>query len=59
MMNKSLRGCGRESSHKDFYGFHAARGHSITGTQAGGFASARRTVATRQKKSRRFRRLLK
>jgi hypothetical protein len=22
-MNKSLRGCGRESSHKDFYGFHA------------------------------------
>jgi hypothetical protein len=25
MMNKSLPGCGRESSHKVFYGFHELR----------------------------------
>jgi hypothetical protein len=25
MMNKSLLGCGRESSHKAFYGFHELR----------------------------------
>jgi hypothetical protein len=40
MMNKSLLGCVRESSHKDFYGFHAPA-VSTTGRQVGGFASAR------------------
>jgi hypothetical protein len=44
MMNKSLRALGPESSRKSFYGF-----------QAGGVKEA----ATSQKKSRRFRRLLK
>jgi hypothetical protein len=44
MMNKSLRGLGRESSHKTLYGFRPER------------RAARKTP---KKKSRRFRRLLK
>jgi hypothetical protein len=43
MMNKSLRGRGRESSRKTFYGFQLVR----------------RRAENAQKKSRRFRRLLK